>query len=60
MPDSIWRHLHETAGDFDDDDGDGLDWRDDLPRPVDVDRLMAEPDDNEPLIASQWDEEPND
>ena len=57
MPDSIWKHLHEAVEDLDDD---GLDWRDDLPRPVDVDRLMAEPDDNEPLIASQWDKEPDD
>lgn len=51
---SAWRRLHESA------DDDGYDWRDDLPRPDDVDRLMAEPDDNEPTIASQWDEREHD
>lgn len=36
------------------DPDDGLDWRDEVPRPGDVDRLMN--DDDWPAIESQWDE----
>ena len=56
MPDSVWDHLHDDRFD---DEGDELADRE-TPNPVDVDRLMGEPDDNEPLTASQWDEEPDD